>query len=102
MKSGAVYPRMLAPMQRTMMVLKSWVLVIALLQNHHGLLVCTQAAFVTVVVVSCLPSAPTPAGRYVPPALRNRSQGEDAVQSEAQMKLQRQLKGLLNRCVDSL
>ena len=102
MKSGAVYPRMLAPMQRTMMFLNPRVLVIVLPRNQHCRLVCTQAAFVTVVVVSCLPSAPTPAGRYVPPALRNRSQGEDAVQSEAQMKLQRQLKGLLNRCVDSL
>ncbi|KZT73694.1 ARM repeat-containing protein [Daedalea quercina L-15889] len=43
------------------------------------------------------PSIPIPAGRYVPPHLRNRAQVEDAAQSEAQLKLTRQLKGLLNR-----
>ncbi|TFY60458.1 hypothetical protein EVJ58_g5148 [Rhodofomes roseus] len=46
-------------------------------------------------------SATTPAGRYIPPHLRNRTQGgEVAVQSEAQLKLMRQLKGLLNRLTE--
>ncbi|KAH9917843.1 uncharacterized protein B0H18DRAFT_687168 [Fomitopsis serialis] len=41
--------------------------------------------------------AATPSGRYVPPHLRNRTKDEDAAPSEAQLKLTRQLKGLLNR-----
>lgn len=41
-------------------------------------------------------------GRYVPPALRaKQSQGTDAIKSEAQIKLGRQVKGLLNKCVCS-
>ncbi|KAG9017984.1 suppressor of glycerol defect [Tulasnella sp. 427] len=45
------------------------------------------------------PSAQTP-GRYVPPALRaKQAQGQAGMKSEAQLKLSRQVKGLLNKCV---
>jgi nucleolar MIF4G domain-containing protein 1 len=43
----------------------------------------------------------TAGARYIPPALRNRQAGPEIEKmSEEQMKLQRQLKGLLNRCVN--
>lgn len=49
------------------------------------------------------PEKPVPGTRYVPPHLRNRqADSESEKQSEEQLKLTRQLKGLLNRCARSI
>lgn len=52
---------------------------------------------------SAPPEKPVPGTRYVPPHLRNRqADSESEKQSEEQLKLTRQLKGLLNRCASSI
>ncbi|KAG9009106.1 suppressor of glycerol defect [Tulasnella sp. JGI-2019a] len=45
-------------------------------------------------------SHPSASGRYIPPALRKAAGDTEAVKTEAQIKLNRQLKGLLNKLSD--
>lgn len=59
-------------------------------QNIHQVLYAETGVYLALTFL-CLGT------RYIPPHLRKREETEQ--ETEAQMKLKRQLKGLLNRCV---